>query len=560
MQMKNDPLVGTHLGSYRIHALLGEGGMARVYKASHDRLQREVAIKIILPEAAGDVDFQRRFEQEAQLIASLQHRNIVAVYDFGESRNIIYLVMQYVGGGTLRDQLSNGEPLEPRRAALYMLQMARALQHAHQQGIVHRDVKPLNMLVSATNRNELLLSDFGLAKLFARNADTLLAAHDIQNRGTDHAVSVAGGIMGTPRYMAPEQCLSKPVDARTDVYALGVVLFEILTGRPLFQGETVLSLLRQHAYEPAPSVHEVNPLVPEALALITARALAKPPEERYQSAKDMALALEAFLSPPTPVLRSAPSPRPRLRRNALNDVVTGVFLVLALTAQILFSRGLMRWPILAVPSSTQNTPYTPSCGLAQAATQAQPFVETFQDNQRHWQSGDGSNLTASVDRHTYRLATTNKGSSLYFLCPASSSVGTLPANFSLAIQMTQVQGSSDTPYGIGFRLLREGNTTNVSGYGFVITAHGTWAILKYDSRSAGGPTQLAYGTNTSAIHDVSTSNTLRVSARGGSMSFKINDVLVSTLNDASYTGGELGILVSGPNTSFAVTSVTLTIS
>ncbi len=172
--MQNDPLVGRQLGAYRIQSLLGEGGMARVYKAYHERLRREVAIKVIRPQSAGQADFQVHFEQEAQLIASLQHRNIVAVYDFGEIERLGYLVMQYVGGGTLRDQLITGQPLEPRRAALYALQMARALHHAHLHGIVHRDVKPLNMLVSAQNRNELLLSDFGLAKLFERSSEILL--------------------------------------------------------------------------------------------------------------------------------------------------------------------------------------------------------------------------------------------------------------------------------------------------------------------------------------------------------------------------------------------------
>jgi len=184
----------------------------------------------------GNPTFQVRFEREAQLVANLQHRNIVVVYDFGESENLVFLVMQYVAGGTLRDQLIDRQPLEPRRAALYALQMARALHHAHLRGIVHRDVKPLNMLVSATNRNELLLSDFGLAKLFERSSETLLTTSTLGSGSGDSVLSHAGNIMGTPPYMAPEQCLGKPVDARTDVYALGVVLFEMLTSQLPFRG------------------------------------------------------------------------------------------------------------------------------------------------------------------------------------------------------------------------------------------------------------------------------------------------------------------------------------
>src|SRR5437763_13291825 len=144
--MQIDPLVGRQLPetAYQILEMLGEGGMARVYKAYHTRLQREVALKVILPQSMTSATFQQFFEQEAQLIARLHHRNIVTVYDFGESQNMLYLVMQYVAGGTLRDQISNQQPLDPRRATMYALQMARALYHAHQQGIVHRDVKPIN--------------------------------------------------------------------------------------------------------------------------------------------------------------------------------------------------------------------------------------------------------------------------------------------------------------------------------------------------------------------------------------------------------------------------------
>src|SRR5205085_7153767 len=142
--MQNDPMVGQQLGAYLIQSKLGEGGMARVYKAYHARLRRDVAIKVILSQIADHEGFRVRFEREAQLVASLEYRNIVAVYDFGEVGNLTYLVMQYVGGGTLRDRLRKEEHIEPHLAVQYTIQMARALHHAHQRGIVHRDVKPQN--------------------------------------------------------------------------------------------------------------------------------------------------------------------------------------------------------------------------------------------------------------------------------------------------------------------------------------------------------------------------------------------------------------------------------
>src|SRR6266567_2061005 len=176
--MENDPLIGTQLGAYYIQAKLGEGGMAQVYKAYHERLRRDVAIKVILPQIADQAGFRERFEREAQLVASLEHHNIVAIYDFGEIGNITYLVMQYVGGGTLRDKLRKEGHIEPHQAVQYAIQMARALHHAHQRGIVHRDVKPQNMLISSSDSNELLLSDFGIAKIFDRgnSQETMLTS------------------------------------------------------------------------------------------------------------------------------------------------------------------------------------------------------------------------------------------------------------------------------------------------------------------------------------------------------------------------------------------------
>lgn len=568
--MENDPLIGVQLGAYRIQSLLGEGGMARVYRAFHNRLQREVAIKIILPEYARKTDFQKRFEQEAQLIAKLQHRNIVVVYDFGESQNMVYLAMQYVGGGTLRDQLVTGQPLEPRRAALYALQIARALYHAHQYGIVHRDVKPMNMLIAATNHNELLLSDFGLAKLFIHSTETPLTTQGFPNR----EASIAGEVTGTPRYMAPEQCLGKAIDARTDIYALGVVLFEMLTGQLPFQGESTFALLHQHAYKPAPSIHELNPSIPEALVQITARALAKKPEERYQSAKEIGQDLESFLSQPVSVLPSQPVPQRRTRRRILNYLITGVLLILVVATQLLFSNGIIHWPILGSTASTPNivsqqSAQTPNCTTAATTTQAQPFTETFQDKQRGWRENTGNGIVSTIGGNAYTLNVGNKDDTL-FLCPDSTHVGTLPTAFTLTEQIAQQQGGSNAFYGVAFHLSLDQTTNKVSAYAFVVNGQGKWAILQYTPKDPHSPTTLLSGAST-AIQPAPTSNTLQVIAQGNKYSFKINNTVLAVnengqngpadqmVIDQSYTGGLLALIVSGPNTSFAVTSVKLSI-
>src|SRR5258707_3755843 len=288
----NESLIGRQLGIYQIQAPLGLGGMAQVYKAYHPRLRREVAIKVILPEIAGSAGFQERFEREAQMIASLEHPNIVSVYDFGEEGDLTYLVMQYVGGGTLRDQLRGKRPLEPQQAARYAAQMALALHRAHQRGIIHRDVKPQNMFVSSRDATPVLLSDFGIAKLsYQGGEDAVLADMPTRNAASSSLTS-ASQIIGTADYMAPEQASGQAVDARTDVYALGIVLYQMLAGDIPFHSTTLQGLLFQHVYTAPLPISAKNPHVPEILDQITARALAKAPADRFPSAEALARALE----------------------------------------------------------------------------------------------------------------------------------------------------------------------------------------------------------------------------------------------------------------------------
>lgn len=308
---QRDSFIGKELGAYLIQSKLGEGGMARVYKAYHARLHREAAIKIITPTVRDPhelAEFHARFEREAQLIASLEHRNIVAVYDFDDRGDITYLVMQYIGGGTLRNHLRSGQPMEPRRSAHYTLQMARALHHAHQRGIVHRDVKPQNMLVSASDPDYLLLSDFGIAKLFNESIDTVALNNIGAQPVASSTLTSTGMFIGTAAYMAPEQVLRKPLDARTDVYALGVVLYQMLTGNTPFQANSQYGLMIQNLNTPPRPVRTVNPNVPESLAYVAEKALEKDPARRFQSAEEMARTLEAVLASLSTVVQGQSAP------------------------------------------------------------------------------------------------------------------------------------------------------------------------------------------------------------------------------------------------------------
>src|SRR6266852_2775465 len=227
------------LGHYRILAPLGQGGMARVYRAHQENLDREVAVKVLPPWYATDRNFVERFNQEARLVARLSHANIVMVHDAGEQNGHIYIVMQLVDGGTLKQRLdqiqAEGKTMDVVEANRIFKQLADALAYAHEQGIIHRDIKPVNVLMDRSGRP--ILSDFGIAKVLASTQD--------------HLTRPGAGV-GTPEYMSPEQCQGGPVDARSDIYALGVMLFEALTGRLPFMGDNYPALAHSHIYEIPP--------------------------------------------------------------------------------------------------------------------------------------------------------------------------------------------------------------------------------------------------------------------------------------------------------------------
>jgi serine/threonine protein kinase len=606
--MENDPLIGRQLGAYLIQTKLGEGGMARVYKAYHARLRRDVAIKVILSQIADQAGFRARFEQEAQLIAQLQHPNIVTVYDFGESGNLTYLVMQYVGGGTLRNQLREGRPLEPQQAARYALQMARALHHAHIHGIVHRDVKPQNMLVPSTDRNQLLLSDFGIAKLFSSGREATFSTLTPGALASDHSLTNVGQIVGTAEYMAPEQVNMKPVDARTDVYALGVVLFQMLTGQVPFQSSSALGLLYQQVNTVPLSARELNPAVPETLAQITARALAKAPEARYQTAEAMAQGLEVVLTslttslyssalgdyrtlpgPPSNILtrpsQNTPIPSasssygqtppsgavqaqdiaPAMRVTAYgagNFVIPAParskskiplsYIMVALVLVLAIAFGFWH-PFISPPGE-------PGPPLTKPAT---PFTENFQDNQRNWTVGSLNGLTASLPiNHSYMLAVSDGNT--YFPNPAV--VGILPANFSIAVAIAQNTGSLNIFYGLAFRLRQNGS--KVYCYAFVIDGHGDYELLKYNADLSTTLRTLWQGRFRLAIRGgLNKINTLAATVQRNNFSLKVNGTPVPLQNGSQsisdltlpYTGGHLAILVTGPEASFTVSSVQLAI-
>ena len=289
---------GSRLGPYEIVALVGAGGMGEVYKAFDTRLDRTVAIKVLPTQFGADTQFLERFHREARIIAQLDHPHICALYDVGEATvsasAVRFLVIQYLEGETLADRIAKG-PLPLKEALTVAAQIADALDTAHRAGIVHRDLKPGNVMLT---RSGAKLLDFGLATARGVAAGAGLSMLPT----TPPNLTAQGTILGTFQYMSPEQLEGKEADARSDIFAFGAVLYEILTGKKAFSGASHASLISSIMSSQPPPVSIVQTLAPAALDHLIARCLAKDPEDRWQSARDVKLELSWISS--VPVTRS----------------------------------------------------------------------------------------------------------------------------------------------------------------------------------------------------------------------------------------------------------------
>jgi len=267
---------GQMLGPYRIIGQIGQGGMATVYRAYHAAMNRDVALKVLPRQLAESSEFSARFHQEALTIAGLEHPHILPVYDHGEADEVPYLVMRYLDAGTLKDRLGAGH-MALREIDRLFSQLADALDYAHARGVIHRDLKPSNALLD--RRGNLFLADFGIAKLLE----------------SDKHFTSTGALVGTPAYMSPEQAQGQKVDARTDIYSLGVILYEMVTGRVPYEAETPLAVILKHINEPLPLPSVVYPGISPAVERVILKALAKNPEDRFASMTDFLAAWKQAL-------------------------------------------------------------------------------------------------------------------------------------------------------------------------------------------------------------------------------------------------------------------------
>ena len=293
--MSASTLEGQNIGKYRVLEALGRGGMARVYRAYHPQLDRYVAMKVLRSDLLEEQDLLERFQREARAIASLRHPNIVQVFDFDTHADNYYMVMELLEGDSLRARLNACRVARQRMPLPEVLRIMHGvlsgLGFAHSQNIIHRDIKPANIML--TRQGEAVLTDFGIAQILGSTQMT-----------------ASGVLMGTLSYMAPEQGLRGSCDQRTDLYSLGIVLYEMLTGYTPFEADTPLAILMKHLNDPLPLPRKIDPELPQALEQILLKALAKDPSDRFQNAQEMAGALEKIPEQDLPdgPRRLAPAP------------------------------------------------------------------------------------------------------------------------------------------------------------------------------------------------------------------------------------------------------------
>ncbi|MBI5960943.1 MAG: protein kinase [Chloroflexi bacterium] len=332
--------IGTIIGGYQILEEVGQGGMAAVYRAHQLSMNRDVALKILPPQFLHQASSLDRFKQEASIVARLEHRAIVPVHDYGEYDGIPYIVMRYMDGGSVDDLLAKGSIL-PDHTLRILEQIAPALDYAHRENVLHRDLKPSNILLDSNG--DAYVTDFGIARILSTNAKPLTTS----------------GVVGTPSYMSPEQAQGHDLDGRSDVYALGVVVFEMLAGVRPFEGETPYTVAVKHVTEPPPSPCELNPNLPRSVEPVLFKALQKNRTLRYQTASELGAALRSALAQPAaqPVgmIQTEPSLNEKLKAEA---ALRSREPVLSATPP-----PIMAPPLEIRPSSPQiqvMTPYDPS--------------------------------------------------------------------------------------------------------------------------------------------------------------------------------------------------------
>lgn len=526
-------LIGKQLGLYQIISKVGAGGMTVVYKAYQANLDRYVALKVLSPQYIDQPIILERFIQEVQIVTRLEHPHILPTYDYGQEDSYFYIVMRLIESGSLYDRF-HGQPFALSELRKVISQIGDALDYAHSQGIVHRDIKMKNILMDG--RDNALLTDFGIAKVLQRDAN----------------LTQVGRTLGTPTYMAPEQIQGDPVDGRTDIYALGVLLYQLATGRFPYLADSSPEITMMHLYNPVPSARAANPKLPEALDKVIATAMAKSPNDRFATAGEMVRAVQdatfSTLSdeelnatlPSLPVRSAAPTEttektihlpitqitelsrpadlpvskanpamsRPPQRRRNLPLIIGGAILV--------FLFAITGLGLYLVPQF-----------MGQASS-APPAVAT---------SPAGTNIVWEelIDQpELIDVDEANESSGVVF--------EDIYQNFVLQAEMTQLEGSAESSYGVTLRENEQGD----SYYIFEISQDGFWGFYKVSNcpeEALECDVVLIRAGESNAIRQEGP-QALQVEAIGPDFTFYLNDEKIEGVADPAFTKGYTGLIVT----------------
>ncbi|HEX4966513.1 MAG TPA: protein kinase [Thermoanaerobaculia bacterium] len=536
-------MLGQEIGNWRIESQIGEGGMGTVYLARHKTLGTPAALKVLAHTLSRDPKFRERFIREARAQAQLRHPGIAQVMDFIEQGEDLFLVIEYLPGGTLAERLEHNSKVTPMTALSWVQQSLSALDYAHQHGVIHRDIKPSNLMFDEAGRPKVV--DFGIAlTLDGRRLTTT-------------------GSLGTPHYMSPEQ-IRRPleVDHRTDVYAMGVVLYELLAGRPPFDAASDFDLRFAQVNEPPKPLREQNPEIPEELEAIVMRALAKNPDERYSGCGEFARALAAFEKPvampsippplPPPVLSPVPvqpasgSGAGGWRAAFAGVLLLGLIVVAVLSAQksdLRKSRVELQTQVsgLQIQAGDLQTKLSQTVAkattlskLAEAKSWVPVAVDTF-DSAWAWRpvpspiSDEWGSLARGISNGKYIWGMDASKSVMRWDTRTGVFMG--DGDYYLSVEATKTEGAADTSF---YLILRD---TDSQRYGFTVDiGSGEFTFALYDNAWK----DLEKGMASSSIHAGQT-NRLAVLVEGSHYSFFINDTLVGEVTDGTLRSGTTGV-------------------
>jgi len=543
--MDNRLQPGQMLGSYRIISQIGEGGMATVYKAYQASMDRNVAIKVLPGQLAESEEFVKRFQQEARIIARLEHPYILPVFDYGEENGIAYFVMRYLEAGTLKDKMQTGQ-LPLNEIDNIFTQLTDALGYAHGQGIVHRDLKPANVLVDSTGH--VFLTDFGIAKLL-ESASPRLTQTD--------------AIMGTPAYISPEQAAARSIDQRSDIYSLGVILYEMVAGRVPFVADTPLAVILKHLNDPLPMPSIVKPDVPIFVEQVIIKALAKDPKDRFNTTAEFSsawkrslrgidtLSFESKNKPNASTQGKPASTTQTVSKSGMSTttIAIGCVALICLLATAVGGIGFASTMFKASPTPTIIIPTnTPIPTLPPTASAVTLLEDDFSQTDIVWGTISDSDGVIDYAGEALSVVLYTKN---WFIWTRPNDIDYKDTH----VETTVYPNDSDQYTAFG--LMCHQQSDDESYYYFVITPAGQYVIAK----TASGQTDLFLTNNdeweySNVIPRDAESYRIGADCAGdGTLTLYVNGKEVDSVVDSSYTEGPVGIVVWSAEEENSITNV-----